>query len=214
MIVLARQQRRVEIGRHRRREQRHIGAEIGVGLDPKPQDLVVLVERHLRLRDMVAAVGVGKEGFGTVAGPFHRAADLLRGPQRHHFFRIDVDLRAEAAADIGRDHAQLVLGGDVVECRQHQTRDMRILRGRIEREMLFGLIVVGDRRARLHRVRHQAVVGEFQRHHIGGLAEGVLYRGLVADMPVIDHIAGRFRMQLRRARLDRGADIGTAGSSS
>ena len=32
-VVLARQQRRVEIGRHRGREQRHIGAEIGVGLD-------------------------------------------------------------------------------------------------------------------------------------------------------------------------------------
>ena len=33
-VVLARQQRRIEIGRHRRRERRHIGAEIGDGLDP------------------------------------------------------------------------------------------------------------------------------------------------------------------------------------
>ena len=32
-VVLARQQRRVEIGRHRGGEQRHVGAEIGVGLD-------------------------------------------------------------------------------------------------------------------------------------------------------------------------------------
>ena len=34
-VVLARQQRGVEIGRHRRREGRHIGAEIGDGLDPQ-----------------------------------------------------------------------------------------------------------------------------------------------------------------------------------
>ena len=32
-LVLARQQRGVEIGRHRRREGRHVGAEIGDGLD-------------------------------------------------------------------------------------------------------------------------------------------------------------------------------------
>ena len=74
--------------------------------------------------------------------------------------------------------------------------------------MLFGFVVFRDRRARLHRVRHQPVVGEFERHHIGGLAEGVLDRGLVAERPVVDHIARRFRMQLRRARLDRRANIG------
>jgi hypothetical protein len=43
---------------------------------------------------------------------------------------------------------------------------------------------------------------------VGGGFEGRFGRGLVADGPVVDHIARRFRMQLRRARLDRGADIG------
>ena len=76
-VVLARQQRRIEIGRHRGREQRHIGAEIGVGLDPQAQNLVVLVERHLGLRDVVAAMGVGEEGLGAVAGPLHRAPTFL-----------------------------------------------------------------------------------------------------------------------------------------
>ena len=74
--------------------------------------------------------------------------------------------------------------------------------------MLFGCVVVRDRRARLHRVRDQAVVGEFQRDHIGGLAEGVLDGGLVADRPVVDHIARRLRVKLRRARLDRRANVG------
>ena len=115
-VVLARQQRRVEIGRHCGGEQRHVGAEIGVGFYPQGQDLVVLVERHLRLRDMVAAMRIGEEGFRAIAGPFHRATYLLGGPQRHHFFRIDVDLGAETAADIRRHYPQLVLLRDVVEC--------------------------------------------------------------------------------------------------
>ncbi len=175
-VVLARQQRCVEIGRHRGREQRHIGAEIGVGLDPQAGDLVVLVEGHLGLGEVIAAVGVGQEGFGAVAGPFHRAPHFLGGPQRHHLLGIDVDLGAEAAADIGRDHPQLVLRRDVVEGRQHQPRDMRILRRRVEREMLFGLVVFGDRRARLHRVRHQPVVGDVERDHIGRRLEGAPWR--------------------------------------
>ena len=171
-VVLARQQRRVEIGRHRRREQRHVGAEIGVGLHPQADDLVVLVERHLGMGDMVAAMRVGEEGLGAVAGPFHGTADLLGGPQRHHLFRIDEDLRAETAADVGRDHAQLVLGRDVVERRQHEAGDVRVLRRRVEREVLFRRVVIGDRRARLHRVRRQAVVGDVELHDIGGLGEG------------------------------------------
>ena len=94
---------------------------------------------------------------------------------------------------------------DVVECRQHQAGDMRILRGGVEREMLLRRIVFGDRRARLHRVRHQPVIGDVERDHVGGRLERRIGGGLVADGPVIDHVARRFRMQLRRARRDRGA---------
>ena len=160
---------------------------------------------------MIAAVGIGQERLGAVGGPFHRPSGFLRGPQRHHLFRIDEDLRAKAAADIRRDHPQLVLLRDVVERRQHQTRDMRILRGRVQREMLFRRIVVGDRSARLHRVRHQAVVGDVERGHIGRRLEGSIGRRLVADGPVVDHVARRLGVQLRRARGDRRLDIGGDG---
>ena len=74
--------------------------------------------------------------------------------------------------------------------------------------MLFGFIIFRDRRARLHRIRHQAVVGEFERHHIGRLAEGVFHRGFITERPVVDHVAGCLGVQLRRARLDRRANVG------
>jgi hypothetical protein len=83
-------------------------------------------------------MGVGQKGLGAVAGPLHRTADLLGGPQRHHLLGVDEDFRAEAAADVGRHHAQLVLLRDVVERRQHEAGDMRVLRRRVERKVLFG----------------------------------------------------------------------------
>ncbi len=49
-------------------------------VDLEAEDLVVLVERHLRLRQVVAAVRVGEEGLGAVGGPLHRPADFLRRP--------------------------------------------------------------------------------------------------------------------------------------
>ena len=206
-VVLARQQRRVEIGRHRRREQRHVGAEIGVGLDPQADDLVVLVKGDLGLGQMIAAVGVGEKGLGPVAGPLHRPTGALGGPQCHHFFRIDEDLGAEAAADIRRDDPQFVLLGDVVERRQHQARDVRILRGGVEREMLFRGIVFGDRRARLHRVRHQPVVGDVERGHMGCALERGFRCGLVPDGPVVNDVIGCLRVKLRRAVRHRVAHI-------
>ena len=77
--------------------------------------------------------------------------------------------------------------------------------------MLLGVVVFGNRRARLHRVRHQPVVGDVERDHIGGRLERRVGRGFLADGPVVDDIAGGFRMKLRRARLDRGADVGGNG---
>ena len=58
-VVLARQERGIEIGRHRRGEGRQIGAEIGDGVNPKSQDLAALVGRHLRMGNVIAAMRVG-----------------------------------------------------------------------------------------------------------------------------------------------------------
>ena len=52
----------------------------------------------------------------------------LRRPQRHDFFGIDENLRAEAAADVRRDHAQLVLRRHADEGGDDEARDVRVLR--------------------------------------------------------------------------------------
>ncbi len=153
----------------------------------------------LRLGDVIAAMRVGDETFRALAGPFHRTADEPRRPQADDFFRIDENLRAEAAADIRRDHAQLVFRRHADEGRNHQPRDMRILRGVPQRKAFAARIVIGERGARLHRIRHQPVVDELQRRDVlGGLERG---RGRIriADMPVVDRVVGRGLVNLRRA---------------
>ena len=60
--------------------------------------------------DMVAAMCVAKEGFRAVAGPLDGTTDLAGGPYADGLLGVDEYLRAEAAADVRRDDAQLVLG--------------------------------------------------------------------------------------------------------
>jgi len=71
-----------------------------------------------------------------------------------------VDLRPEAAADIRGDDPQPRLG-DVQHKGAHQQTDhMRVLARRVERVLAGRTIELTDRRARLHRIGDEAVVGE------------------------------------------------------
>jgi hypothetical protein len=115
---------------------------------------------------MVAAMGVGQKRFGAVRIPLDRDTGALGGPQADDLFGIDVDLRAEAAADIGRDHPQLVLRRYIVERAEHQPRDMRVLRGGPERVVILALVIDTERSTRLHRVGNQAVVDDI---HFGDM---------------------------------------------
>ena len=104
---------------------------------------------------------VGQQAFGAGRQPFHRTADLLGGPQRHAVVRERAALQAEAAADIGRDHADLALGA-VEDVRQLHPHAVRVLRAGVERVLIVGLVVVADGDARLHRVRRKPVVLDAQ----------------------------------------------------
>ena len=198
-IVLARQQRRIEIGRHGRREGGEIGAEIGGRLHPQAQDLARLVHGELRMGDMVAAMGVAEEGLRTVAGPFDGTAHLLGGPDADGLLRINEDLRAEAAAHVRRHHAQFMLGRDANESREHQPRHMGILAGGVEREGFRPFVIFAHGRARLHGVGRKAIVDDFERRDVLGLCEGRVRRVLVAKMPFIDGVIWRNIMHDGRA---------------
>ena len=175
-------------------------------------DLAVAVERHLRLGDVVAAVGVGDEAFRALAGPLHRPVELARRPQANDLFRIDENLRAKTAADIGRDDAQLMLRRHADEGGNDEARHVRILRRVPQSQMAARGIVFGQRRARLHGVRHQPVVDEFEFCDVLGVLERRVGRGRVADVPIVDGVVGRAVVNERRAflrsfgRIDHGGE--------
>ena len=210
-VVLAGEKDRIEIGRHHRPEGRGIGAQIGDRVDAQAEHLAIGVERQFGVRDVVAAVRVGEEGFRALRRPLHRPIDLLGRPGADRLLIVDEDLRAEAAADVGRDDAQLVLGRDPLECREHQTGDMWVLARRVQRRDIGARIVFAERGARLHGVGNDAVVDEVELGDMRRFGESGVRRRLVADMPVVDGVVWREIVHLRLAGIGRACRLGRGG---
>ena len=212
--VLPREQRGVEDGRDAGGEGGEIGAHVRGGRDAHREELAVLVERQLRLRHVVAAVRVREEGLGALRGPLDRAVQLLRRPGDDGLLGVEVDLGAEAAADVGRDHAHLVLGQPQHERRHEQALDVRVLVRDVERVGIVGARVARDRGARLDGVGDEAVVDEFERRDVVRAGESLVHGALVADRPHVAGVVGRAVVHDRRAGLarvgglhDRGQDF-------
>ena len=143
---------------------------------------------------MVAAMGVGQEGFAALGGPLDRPAHVFGGPDQRHVFGIQEDLRAETAADVGCDHPHLAFGQAEHEGAHQEALDVRILVGDVQRVTLVVFGVGGDRRTRLHRVGDQAVVDERQLGDVCRFGEGGVGRRLVAMAPVVAEVAGHVVM--------------------
>ena len=139
--VLAGEQRRVEDGRYARGEGRQVGAHRRGRVHAHGEELAVLVQRQLGVGDVIAPVRVGQKRFAALGGPLERPVDPLRRPDQRGLFGIEIDLRAEAAADVGRDDAHLVLRQAEHEGRHQQPLDVRVLAGDIERVAVVGAAV-------------------------------------------------------------------------
>ena len=77
---------------------------------------------------------------------------------------------------------------------------MRKLARGPQRVMAGPAIVLGDRRARFHRVADQPIVDEAETRHMRGLLERRRNGGLVAELPVAAEIVWHVVEQLRCAR--------------
>ena len=87
---------------------------------------------------------------------------------------------------------------------------MRILRRRPQRVVASALVEFRGGRARLHRVRDQAIVDDVELGDVRGLGERGIDVGLHADFPVIDQIARSLGVNLGRALVEcvRQVDVG------
>jgi hypothetical protein len=90
------------------------------------EDARLGVHRNFDVPILVALLLGGEEILAPVLDPFDRAAQRHRGCGERAIFGIEAALRPEAAADVGRDDAQLVVG-PVHQVEQHALVAMRPL---------------------------------------------------------------------------------------
>ena len=154
----------------------------------------------------IAGLRVGEEAFRPLANPFNRLAKVLRSEGAKGVFFVLHDFHAKAAADIRRMNAQpfgfdLQRPGDAAtHCVGALTADPGL--------PPFGFAVIADQdAARLHRRDDQALVDDAGADDMRGGGEGGLGLLLFADGPVVALVSGRFRMEFRRAVIQRGAAV-------
>jgi hypothetical protein len=85
---------------------------------------------------MVAGVGRGLHRLAPLLDPLHRPAQSHRENAERDVFRIEHRLHAEAAAHVGRDDADAILG-QAEHLAQQMANEVRHLRGRPQRELLL-----------------------------------------------------------------------------
>ena len=137
------------------------------------------------MRHMVAAMGITQKRLGTLAVPLDRAIEFLGRPGQAHVLGVQINLGAKTAAHIGRNHTHLVFRQAHHERRHEQTLDVRVLVGHVQRVVVVGTAVAGDRRARLHRVGREAVIEQIDLRDMGCAREGGIHCTLVADRPLV-----------------------------
>ena len=189
-----------------------IGADAGAVVDVEGKDLPFRIHRDPTRDPMVARMDVGDEALEAVGDELHRAPQDLRHGRDRDLVRVDMDLDAEAAADILADDADgpfldpQLLGEDALH-------HVRRLGGMVHRQRPIGGIPVGDDAARFQRDAGVAAGDEGRLHHLvrGGHGGGdiALFRRagedqVVAKLGVDHHRAGverGFHVELRGQRV-------------
>ncbi len=135
------------------RDELEIRPHRRVDVRPQRRDLPVLRRCQLERRHEVAAMDRRQRVLRALLDPLHRRAESARERDGEQLLRVDVELGAEAAADVRRDHPQLGLG--YPERRSgEQAQDVRHLRRRPQRHIAARLGPRDDA-PRLDRIRDQ-----------------------------------------------------------
>ena len=140
--------------------------------------------------------------LGAVLDPLDRRADELGRLRDRELLGVAVELRAEAAADVGRDHAAASTRGSPQISRDERAQEVRDLRRAVERQLVGRDAPVGEHGARLDRDRRQPLVvdrlADLDRR---GVEDRVEALGLVRDRAA--EVARRVVVQQRRTGLER-----------
>ncbi len=157
---------------------------------------------------VLAAVGVGGQAFAAVLEPPERRIHLAGGPGQRDLFREQDPFVAEAAADIGRDHANLafVYPQAFGETRAH---DVWLLGRRVHHQLAQPRLPLGHHAAALQRAHDLPRGAQFPRHRHRGLGLGGLE--VHVDRAGEEEIVAPVLVHQRCARLARLQHVGGDG---
>ena len=165
-----------------------------------------IVDRHLGIPVLVALLGGGDEMLAPILDPLHRLAAQAGGERHADLFGVGDQLGAEAAADIRRRHADLVLV-QPEDLADHPHRRMRHLGGCPQRRTVFQRVVARDAAATLDRMAAAAVLPERLAEHMLRLGEHAL--GLaVRHVEFGQQVVRRFTVHQRRIGRERSPAVG------
>ena len=131
------------------------------------------------------ACEVADEGFESIGDELDRPTERDRRGDRRHLVAIRVDLEAEAAAHVRRDHAHARLRQAEMP-RDDPLHHVDGLRGMPDRELLLRGIVIGEDAARLERHRGVARGFELDLDDVIGARERVVDAGRLDDALVAE----------------------------
>ena len=187
--------------RDRRGDELQVRAVVLDELDAKRLDASVAVRSKLDVLELVAPVDRREHRLGAALDPLDRRADELGRLCDRELLGVAVELRAEAAADVGCDHAAAALG-DPADQRDEGAQVVGDLRRAVERQLVSRGAPVGEHRAGLDRNRSQALVvdrlADLDRR---GIEDGVEALGLVRERAA--EVPRRVVVQQRGTWLER-----------
>ena len=174
-----------------RREGHGAGAHIAEIVGAEAQKLSILVHGQRHFRAQIAALIIAEESLRAGGGVAHGAAQFAGGPEHEAEFHEDAVARAEVAAHVIGEHAQI--GGLDA---QHMGELGLLAHGaaaaRVKRVAASRLVEIRHRRARLQRYAGDAGDVEVIFHDVPGLGEGCGGRLFVAEEGLHADIVGQF----------------------
>lgn len=166
-------------------------------------DLAVAGRADADVVDLVAAVDGHLHVLAARRRPLHGPLELARDVGAQRLFAVDVELGAEAAAHLGRDDPEAVLG-DPEHAGKLEAHEMGDLRRGPQRDRTGA--EVGHHAARLDRRSGRAVVDDAPLDDDVGLGER-LVDVPAAQRPVVDLVGAELLVDERRAVLERGLGV-------
>lgn len=132
-------------------DQHQVGAHVDQQVGLEAQESPVAGRGDLDVLDHAPAVVRRQVALRAGLGPLHRSPEAPRDREGDRLLAVHLEFGAEAAAHVGGDHPQPVLG-DAGDDGKHDPEDVRDLGGGVHGVLVGGGDRGDDDRPRLHRV--------------------------------------------------------------